>query len=34
MYAKIANYQSTWDNTGKLMRSIDAYKDNANNIID
>ena len=34
MYAKIANYQSTWDNTGKLMRSVDAYKDNANNIID
>ena len=34
MYAKIANYQSTWDNMGKLMRSIDAYKDNANNIVD
>lgn len=34
MYAKIANYQSTWDNMGKLMRSVDAYKDNANNIID
>lgn len=34
IYAKIGNYQSTWDNTWKLMRSMDAYKDNANNLID
>lgn len=34
MYWKLMKYQSTWDNTWKVVRSIDAYKDNANNLVD
>lgn len=34
MYGKMMTYQSNWDNMWRLQRSIDAYKDNANNIID
>ena len=34
MYGKMMDYQSSWDDMGRLQRSIDAYKDNANNIID
>ena len=34
MYWKLMTYQSSWDNMWKIQRSLDAYKDNANNIVD